>query len=210
MAMHSIVRNSAVFPAAPLQARSSSRPQARAAFRAPARALYFHTRQSIIAMAAEVSTPGLHMRRRLVLLPLLPLPCAPLRASDLCTNRPPVCPQTEEAAEAVEEEFVDEVDEVPSSVSATLLACQACKQHVCPAACCSAGPLHTFLPQPCPARMRCSLASSAAPCPDVPWPACRPTAWFAVFMAPALTSSQRRACPPAADLCREAGQAAGG
>ncbi|KAL4430565.1 hypothetical protein ABPG77_005805 [Micractinium sp. CCAP 211/92] len=68
--------------ARPVQAaRSSSRPQARAAFRAPARAMYFHTRQSIIAMAAE----------------------------------------TEEAVED-EEEFADDVDEVPSSTFAEKLA----------------------------------------------------------------------------------------
>ena len=69
------IQQLSLVPRCSLQAaRSSSRPQARAAFRAPARALYFHTRQSVIAMAAEVSNRGLHMRRRR--LSLLP-PCAP-------------------------------------------------------------------------------------------------------------------------------------
>ena len=40
-------------------ARSAARPQARQlAFKAPARSLYFHSRQSIIAAAAEVRAPG--------------------------------------------------------------------------------------------------------------------------------------------------------
>ncbi|KAL4436950.1 hypothetical protein ABPG75_004089 [Micractinium tetrahymenae] len=69
--------------ARPVQAaRSSSRPQARAAFRAPARALHFHTRQSIIAAAAE----------------------------------------TEEVVKESDEEFVDEVDELPTSTFAEKLA----------------------------------------------------------------------------------------
>lgn len=66
-------------------------------------------------MAAEVSNRGLHMRRRR---PLLPPPCAPQpRPTPLCFS----CVQTEEVVES-DEEFVDEVEEVPSSVSACLRA----------------------------------------------------------------------------------------
>ena len=109
-------------PPAP-QAVRAARPRQQAAARAPARALYFHSRQSVIAAAAEVGRPLACLAAD--------APGAAATARSRCPRWPPRLgptralspPQAEAAAEEeeeveelVEEEFEEEEEAVPSSV----------------------------------------------------------------------------------------------